>query len=125
MVRSEWKQIAEEMEQVLVKHGYSVSKKRGTYGDVEGTFKFEVTSNAPEAKSKISNQMDTLIGLYLASEGIHNVGNEPFIGRKVRGKNGRLYTITGYEPRRSKYPLSIEGPQGGSFKCAANQLIWE
>lgn len=125
MTRNEWKQIAEEIEQVMAKHGYTVSKRRGTYGDVEGSFKIDVTSAAPEAKAKIDNGLNVQIGLYLASQGIHNVGNEPFIGRKVKGKNGRTYTIVGFNPRRSKYPLSIEGPQGGSFKCSASQLVWE
>lgn len=125
MTRNEWKQIAEEIEQVMAKHGYTVSKRRGTYGDVEGSFKIDVTSAAPEAKAKIDNGLNVQIGLYLASQGIHNVGNEPFIGRKVKDKNGRTYTIVGFNPRRSKYPLSIEGPQGGSFKCSASQLVWE
>lgn len=125
MTRNEWKQIADEIEQVMAKHGYSISKRRGTYGDVEGSFKIDVTSAAPEAKAKIDNGLNVQIGLYLASQGIHYVGNEPFIGRKVKGKNGRTYTIVGFNPRRSKYPLSIEGPQGGSFKCSASQLVWE
>lgn len=125
MTRNEWKQIADEIEQVMAKYGYSVSKRRGTYGDVEGSFKIDVTSAAPEAKAKIDNGLNVQIGLYLASQGIHYVGNEPFIGRKVKGKNGRTYTIVGFNPRRSKYPLSIEGPQGGSFKCSASQLVWE
>ncbi len=125
MTRNEWKQIEEEIEQVLAKHGYSVSKRRGSYGEVEGSFKIDVTSAAPEAKAKIDNNLNNMIGLYLVTQGICNTGNGPFIGRKVKGKNGRTYTIVGFNPRRSKYPLSIEGPQGGSFKCSASQLVWE
>lgn len=121
MIRSEWKQIVDEIELVMAKHGYSVSKRRGSYGEVEGSFKIDVISTAPEAKARIDNGIE----LYLRSQGIHGVGNEPFIGRKVKGKDGRTYTIVGFNPRSSKYPLSIEGPRGGSFKCSANQLIWE
>ena len=109
----------------MAKHGYSVSKRRGSYGEVEGSFKIDVISTAPEAKARIDNGLNAQIELYLGSQGIHGVGNEPFIGRKIKGKNGRTYTIVGFNPRRSKYPLSIEGPQGGSFKCSANQLVWE
>lgn len=125
MTRSEWKQIEDEIEQVLAKHGYSVSKRRGSYGEVEGSFKIDVTSAAPEAKAKIDKDLNAMIGLYLISQGIYKADTGPFIGRKVKGKNGRTYTIVGFNPRRSKYPLSIEGPQGGSFKCSAKQLIWE
>ena len=125
MTRSEWKRIEEEIEQVLAKHGYSVSKRRGSYGEVEGSFKIDVTSAAPEAKVKIDNNLNDMIRLHLVAQGIRNADNGPFIGRKVKGKNGRTYTIVGFNPRRSKYPLSIEGPQGGSFKCSASQLVWE
>ena len=33
MTRSEWKQIEDEIELVMAKHGYSVSKRRGSYGE--------------------------------------------------------------------------------------------
>ena len=43
-------------------------------------------------------------------------------GQQFRGANGTVYTITGINLRRRKYPVSGRGPKGGSYKFTADAV---
>ena len=47
------------------------------------------------------------------------------LGLKMISNDGK-YTLTGYKASRYKYPFTMKGPQGGSYKCSdvqAKQLF--
>lgn len=125
MTRAEAKIIDQEIMDVLAKHGYK-GTCRCRYGDVTAKFTVEVESQTHEAQKRISNRENTMIGLYLAGEGIHNVGNEKFIGREVKAIDGNTYIIKGYNSKAKKYPIELQNRAGTKgFKASAKQIIWK
>lgn len=124
MERSEWKIIADEINAVLAKHGYEVTRRTGHYGATDGDFKFNVASLDPKAVAKRSDDKEDGLRSYLKFHGV-DVSDSPLIGRSVRATNGRRYTIVGFKPQNRSYPIIIEGPQGGQYKVAYNQLKWD
>ena len=124
MTRAEAKQLDQEIMDLLARHGYKGSC-RCRYGDVTAKFTVEVESQTQEAQSRIANRENTQIGLYLATQGVHNVGGE-FIGKEVKAIDGNTYIIKGYNSKAKKYPIELMNKAGTKgFKASAKQIIWK
>ena len=77
-----------------------------SYSDAEATFQLKLTADG-EMTSEQSN-----VELFTDFK----------YGDKVKFKDGKVFTITGYVPRRRKNPIQIEDNNGRGYKCTKNHL---
>ena len=77
-----------------------------SYSDAEATFQLKLTADG-EMTSEQSN-----VELFTDFK----------YGDKVKLADGKIFTITGFIPRRRKNPIQIEDDRGKGYKCTENHL---
>jgi hypothetical protein len=109
--RAECRTLAEELEMVIQravnKYGLTVSERGGQYSGATATLKFEVA--VPALAETRANSDAKLVGADFG------VGHTFVTG-------GAEYTVTGFQLKRRKYPVSAERADGKQFKFTVDSI---
>jgi hypothetical protein len=94
--------------------GLSLKRESSRFDPLGGTVTVKLTFGVQNASgaSQADTQAASLLGL-----------PADCIGRTFRSGRGTLYTITGINMRRRKYPVSATGPRGGRYKFTVAQVL--
>ena len=77
-----------------------------SFDDAEATFQLKVTADGEMTREQ---------------ENVERFTDFKF-GDKMKFADGKIFTITGYIPRRPKKPVLIEDENGDKYKCTKNHL---
>lgn len=124
MTRMELSKLEDQIKELCEKAGYKVASRRGTYGSTGGSIKIELEDMNEVAQARITERNNSTINFLLESHGIKTVTSD-IIGKTIRSKDGRWFTIKGVNPRAPKYAIQITGSRGGSYKCPVTFLDWD
>jgi hypothetical protein len=106
-------QEAEEALQVVAaKHGLTLTKEGGRFSDTTFSPKFSFSAKTESGQPVAFASHAKLLGL-----------PEECWGEQFTTGRGTSYTITGIKLSRRKYPVSGQGPQGGSYKFSAKSVL--
>lgn len=102
------------------KYGVKIAYKGGSFTPTNATLRMEVStiSSSGEAISADVQTYKTLAGLY---------GLDPKMLNSKVTYNGSIYTITGLNPRRHRFPLTAIRQDGARFKLPIDsvKIAWE
>lgn len=103
-------EIEEALQDIAKKHNVQIRRGNGTYGETNATLKLEI-SDISEDGSVLDKEAETFLSMATI------YGFKPDDLNRVFISNGDKYSITGMNPRRSKYPISaIRLRDGGKYK---------
>lgn len=93
--------------------GLNVEKVSGSFSATDLNLRVKMTDASDDAQEKLSDRADHEAEL---------LGLNKKVGDSFTTWGGKTYTITGINLRRRKYPVSVEGPQGGRYKMTVAQV---
>lgn len=106
-------EIEDALQDIAKKHNVQIRRGNGTYGETNATLKLEI-SDISEDGAVLDKEAETFLKMATHYGFVEDDLN------KVFTSNGSKYSISGLNPRRSKYPVSaIRLSDGGKYKFTA------
>lgn len=97
---------------------YGIKFKRGSCTYTPGSFRVSLTSDIG-----VENRAE---GVLTATESAYNrnrvIYGLPELGFKYDGNNGITMTVVGWNTKARKYPISLKGSDGRTYKTSADVL---
>lgn len=117
-LKANGKKIDAEIEAVFKKYNIKIVGRSARVDASEGYYKFKIQFDTVQGVEVRNAQAENTFRRFAVSSGL----NPDWFGKKFRMGN-RVFTITGFNPRKHKKPVELEA-NGKNFCASAEQVRW-